>query len=320
MARWVEWARGLLARAQATLPGRVVQRYADDHMSNWAAAIAYHAFFSLFPLLLSLLTLVGLVVRDPARLAQIASGIVQLFPREAADPILVVLQGTREHVGLLGLISVAGLVYGAAALFGTLEEAFDVLYRCPTRDFLRQKLMAIGMLLLFALLLLLSILAAGVRELLTSLRALVGPPWTPWGDWLGHVQEVAHLVVQALSIGWAFLLFLLVYWIVPNRRLRPWQVWPGALAAAVLFRLSTELFPLYLEHFGQFNRYGTAFALAFLLLTWFFFLAHILLIGATLNAVLEDGRASGRPTRASRESPGGPTRFGAADAPPPDRT
>ncbi|HZU06014.1 MAG TPA: YihY/virulence factor BrkB family protein [Chloroflexota bacterium] len=301
MGRWQEGGKRLVVWARATAPARLLQRYLADDLPNWAAAIAYHAFFALFPLLLSLLTLTGLVLRDPARLAALTSTIVQLFPAEAAEPLLAVLQGTREHVGLLGLVSLLGLLYSASALFGSLEHVFDRIYRVPERGFLRQKVMATGMLLLFALLLLLSLTTAGVAALVGSLSQEVAAT-VPWLPWLSRVLESGALVSAvswALSVGWTFLLFWLIYWIVPNRPLAPGQVWPGALAATVLFQASTQLFPLYLRHVGQFNRYGAAFGLALLLLTWFYFLAHILLFGATLNAFLEDERTAAGASRAA---------------------
>jgi membrane protein len=285
----VQRAQELLARAQATLPGQVVQRFSDEHMTTWAAALAYHAFFALFPLLLTVLTVVGLVLRDPVRLEQVAQSLVQLLPGDAVQPVLTVLYSSSENVGLLGLISLAGLIYGASALFGTLEEAFDTLYDRPTRDFIWQKLMSFGMLALVTVLLLLSLLAVSVGEMLSNLLHNLNLPWPVPDDWIGVFLAAGQAVqtgVQALSLGWAFLLFLLIYWIVPNYPLHPRQVWAGALLAALLFRLSTGLFPLYLQYFANVNRYGAAFALALLLLTWLFILAQIVLLGATLNAVL----------------------------------
>src|SRR5262245_298827 len=148
------WARALCLRAQGTFLWRVIQRFADDNLPNWAAAVAYHSLFAMFPLLLSLVTLVGLVLRDPARLDRLTEQIVRFFPTEVASPLLATLQGTQAHLELLSLLSLGGLIYGGSALFGSLENAFNVVYRVPNRGFLEQKLMATGMLILFAVLLL----------------------------------------------------------------------------------------------------------------------------------------------------------------------
>ncbi len=76
---------------------------------------------------------------------------------------------------------------------------------------------------------------------------------------------------------------------MPNCRLGLRQVWPGAAVAALLFLAITQVFPLYLHYLGRFDRYGAVFALALLLLTWFYFLANSILIGAAINAYFLGG-------------------------------
>jgi membrane protein len=90
---------------------------------------------------------------------------------------------------------------------------------------------------------------------------------------------------------------VLIYSIVPNRRFSPGQVWPGAALAAFLFVGITELFPVYLDYFSNFNRYGAGFALVLLLLAWFYFLAHVVLFGATVNAFIEESPQRARRAR-----------------------
>jgi len=291
MADLREWAQDLVARARATLPGRLLQRYLDDNLTAWAAAVAYFAILALFPLLLSLLTIVGLVLRDPARLAAVAAALVQLLPSEAGEPVLAALEGTRQNVGLLGLVSLAGLIYSGAGLFGSLETVFDRIYRVPDRDFLAQKVMSTLMLLLFAVFLLLFVATASAATALGALSTQALETVWPGAEQMLAAAPLASNLGWLVSLVWGFLLFLLVYWIVPNRSFRFVQVWPGALAAALLFLAITQLFPLYLAYLGHINRYGAAFALTFLLLAWFYFLAHILIFGATLNAVIEGAQA-----------------------------
>jgi len=297
MSGWTRRLWRVAARLRRGVLGRLLQRYLDDGLPNWAAAVAYHTLVSMFPLLLALTTLLGLVLHDERRLGAVVGGVVRIFPPEAADPLLATLQGTRENAGLLGLLSVVGLIYGGSALFGSLEEVLNRIYRVANRGFLQQKIMATGMLLLFAVLLLLVLAAASVAEMLTGVSRHVVADWQGWLPWLPALVdfgELAGRLASGLSLGGAFLLFLLVYWVVPNRSFTIAQLWPGAALAAVLFVAITELFPLYLVYFGHFNRYGTAFTLLLLLLAWFYFLAHIMLLGATLNAFVEDEQRAGR--------------------------
>jgi membrane protein len=294
----VRRARRVVRRTRRSLPARLLQRYLDANLPNLAAAVAFHTLFSLLPLLLALVTLIGLVVPDPTRLEQAAGAAVHLFPPEAAEPLLAMLRGTRQNAGILGLLSVAGLLYSGSAVFGSLEEAFDRIYQVSPRPYLRQKLMATGMLLACASLLLLSLVAASLADWLGSLSGQALEQWLPWAAWIGDLMDLRAVGVSlawTLSLAWSFLFFLLIYWIVPNRRFTPGQVWPGAALAALLFFGIAELFPIYLDSFSNFNRYGAGFALVLLLLAWFYFLAHIVLFGATVNAFIE-----AEPSRARR--------------------
>jgi membrane protein len=288
-----------------SVPARLVQRYVDANLPNLAAAVAFHTLFSLFPLLLALVTLIGLIVPDPGRREQASGAVVFLFPPEASEQLLEMLRSARQNAGLLGLLSVVGLLYSGSALFGSLEDAFNRIYQLPGRPYLRQKLMATGLLLTCAILLLLALLAASLADLLGGVSSRALQTWLPGTAWLGELIDLRAVGVSLawiLSFAWSFLLFLLIYAIVPNRKFRPGQVWPGAALAALLFVGITELFPIYLDYFGNFNRYGAGFAFVLLLLAWFYFLAHIVLFGATVNAFVED--LSLRARRARRAMPG----------------
>jgi membrane protein len=289
----VSWPPGLgrlprlLAWAESIPPIRFCLRYADDNLPNWAAAVAFHAFFSLFPIVLTLGTLVGIVLHDDSRLALLTTALRETLPMEVAQQVIDVLQSTRANSGVLGLLSTAGLIYSGAALFGSLEMAFNGLYGAANRGFVQQKLMATGMLLLFAALLLLSLAAASVAQAVQALSQHAAAVWL--GDLPGRDQVMAlgeriSALGWVLPGAWAFLFFLLIYGVVPNRRLTLQQVWPGAAVAAALFVAISQIFPLYLRYLGRFDRYGAVFALALLLLTWFYFLAHSILIGAAINA------------------------------------
>jgi membrane protein len=178
----------------------------------------------------------------------------------------------------------------------------------PGRPYVRQKLMATGMLLACGSLLLLALVAASVADFLGTISAPALETWLPWAAWMEELIDLHSVGVSlawTLSLGWSFLFFSLIYAIVPNRQFTAGQIWPGAALAALLFVGITELFPLYLHYFGNFNRYGAGFALVLLLLAWFYFLAHIVLFGATVNAFIEEAPRRARRAAARRALTGG---------------
>src|SRR5207253_11284593 len=98
---------------------------------------------------------------------------------------------------------------------------------------------------------------------------------------------VAALILQAIiGLIAGFVLFLSIYFIIPHRRQQFKKVWPGALVAGVLFEAITLLFPLYLEINKGINQYGKTFELFFMLMTFFFFLGLITMIGVEVNSVI----------------------------------
>src|SRR2546421_317131 len=81
-----------------------------------------------------------------------------------------------------------------------------------------------------------------------------------------------------------FLLFLCIYYVVPNRRQDWGKVWPGAALSGLLFESLSLLFPLYLRLTGGGSAYGKTFALLFLLMVFFYFLGIVTMVGAELNS------------------------------------
>jgi membrane protein len=269
----------LVQRLKESRLGQLLAKYGQDQADDYAVLIAFSALFSLFPLIGALLTLLGLVIQDPQTLEQLIGTISQLFPAQLAD-LLGFLEETRQITGLLGIVSFVGLLWSASNLFGTMARAFNHFYGLTERGFIGQRLMAFGMIFVFLLLVLVSVLASSVTTLLVSLSTARLPFQVPG---LGPFQA---LLGWGISLGSAFLMFLAVFRIVPNGPLTLRHVWRGALLSAVLFVLINQIFPLYLQFFGGgFATYKTL-GLFLLLMTWFYLLARILVLGCELNALL----------------------------------
>jgi membrane protein len=186
------------------------------------------------------------------------------------------------------------LLWSASNLFGSMARAFNRFYGVEERGFLGQRLMAFGMIFVFLGLIIVSVGASGAATFLLGFPAERLPLRLPG---LGLLQS---LTGWGVSLGSAFLMFLAVYRIVPNATLQLSGLWRGALLAAALFALINQLFPLYLRFFGGgFQAYKTL-GLFLLLMTWFYFLARILVLGCELNAFLN-------PLPLARKPPGKPT-------------
>lgn len=265
-----------------SFPVRAVKRYLDAQGPNWATIIGWNGLFALFPLILVTITVLGAVLHIPGVADNIRTQVSTAFPDEFdRNQVLKALAGARDQSILLAVISFLGLMWSGSGLFSAIEQGLTALYSGKPRDFLRQKLMAFAMILLFAVLVLPLVLSS---SLLPALRSLsVVPSWLTSGP-AGLLIQLGAGVIDAA------LIFVAIYYVVPNRKQRLRHVLPGAFAAGLLLEGLTLLFPLYFRLAGGFARYGAAFALFFLLMTWAFFFGQITMLGGAVNAELEAPR------------------------------
>lgn len=91
---------------------QVARAYGNSHASNYANGLALTAFLTMFPLILGILAVVGLVVHDPTVHTQLDNAIASGFPPDAHAELLDALNGIKHSAGLLGLVSILGLLWG----------------------------------------------------------------------------------------------------------------------------------------------------------------------------------------------------------------
>ncbi len=255
-----------------------VLKFTSDWSMNLASMIAYNLITAIFPILLVLLSLVGLLVQG--HLHEVSTAISGVFPEARQSNIAVtpLLRGLVQITGPLGIVSFVVLLWLGSNLFSTMENAFSIIFRIRGRELVPQRLMAIGMVLVLAVLLPVSL---GAASLVTTGSADVGRLLPRQGG------QALAIVGPLTSVGVLWLLFMAIYLVVPNFEVRVRQAWRGALVAAVLFGLLQLLFPLYFQVFLTGNsRYGAAAASILVLIIWLWFFAVITVVGAQINAVL----------------------------------
>ncbi|MFN2465331.1 MAG: YihY/virulence factor BrkB family protein [Candidatus Dormibacteria bacterium] len=261
------------------MPGKLVAKIGEDRAINWATLIAWSGLLAMFPILLVGASILVLAL-GAAGFTE--NDVVSHLSGAIHDPgtrnlISGALAQIKNKFGVVALVGIVGLMFGGSALFGSMEQGFAIIYHTKPRPFLRQKLMAMALIVPFSLLAGLAIMTSSA---LPALKAIPNIPEFLSG---GPVSYVLQVGIGAIS---GSLLFLLVYYVVPNRRQELAKVWPGALAAGVLFSLLVLLFPFYLEINKGLQRYGQTPALFLTLMTFFFFLGIITMVGVELNSVL----------------------------------
>ena len=257
----------------------VHRRFGEDRAGFLAAAISYHAFLALFPLLLLAMSIVGFALAgDPSAQRAWAHRLSESVP--GLEPIigdnLRALVGARGVTGVLGLV---GLVWSGMGLADAGTTALSQIFRfAPQRGLLRSKAWSLAQLLVLGLLALVGVAAAG----LVSSPAASGP--------LGILVAVAGAL---LTVAIDFLLFVAAYRLLSERR-GPGlaRLWPGALLAAIgwtILKLVGSWYALRTVS-GSAGVYGT-FAATVGILVLLHLAARVFLYGAELNAVTERPQA-----------------------------
>jgi membrane protein len=293
-----------------SVPGRVIRKFLEDQAPNWAALIAWNALFAMFPIVIFAASILGYALRLFGQANDVVyKTIFTAIPGGQQGELLKAVSGVKSQSGILLIVGLVGLLWGGSALFGVMEQAFAVIYHTKPRDFVRQKVIAFGMVFLFTILV---GVAVATSAILPALKHIPDVP-----SFL--TSAVAAFILQVVvGIVAGFLLFVSIYFVIPNRKQQFGKVWPGALMAGVMFEAITLLFPLYLEINKGINQYGKTFGLFFLLMTFFFFIGLITMIGVELNAVIypvpiELPGKNGHAVAAPESGPEGERRPTAAD-------
>lgn len=291
--------RALVGRAAGLFPVLVVRRFAEHNGGSQAVLIAWNALTAIFPIALAVAAVGGLVLSVAGVSPDaIARQVVALFPNDlgAQDAALRGIDGLRHQTLVFALLAMIGFLWTGSSLFGGMEEAFAVVFKTPVRPFARQKLMGLAMMGLFAVL---ALLAVGTSALLPLLRDIPGVPISATKGWTGAVIQVFVGVVSG------FVLFLVIYFVVPNRRQRARCVLPAALFAGAALELLSQLFPTYIRFNRGINMYGRQFAFLFILLAFFYALGVITMLGADIIAELDRPRGDppGQPASAGQGTP-----------------
>jgi membrane protein len=262
---------------QRSRVGLFVKKVMDDQAPNLAALLAWGTLSAILPLILGVLSVAGLVLRDPQRLDQVYNTLLVLVPSQTAGPLGDALQSVRQaSAAPAGIVAILLLLSNGSGFFSNMASVFDQAYHVESRNFLMQRVVAVAMLMITTVLVVIATLAAG----LTSVIGTV-PLGLPIGPVLGQVLG------WSISIVSAFLFFLLIYKVLPNAKQGWRDVLPGTLLSAVLLLVISQIFPLYVIFFPPNHAYAV-FGVFLVFTFWLYLLGFILVLGAELNAFLQE--------------------------------
>jgi YihY family inner membrane protein len=261
-----------------------------DWVFNFTGMLAFGLLGSLFPIAITLISVLGFVLGrlDPQTQHILIRSIQRALPSNVSPTVVSgVYARLATQSGLIGLVGLLGSFYFGSRLFMGMENAFDVIYRLRTRNPVRQNIMAFSMVVVLIILTPIMIGVSTIPSIVAHsgiYRALPGPLHSPVG---------ASVISALTGVAVAFILFEIIYVVVPNRHMQWAKVWPGALAAAIAVEVANIAFPIYVARFIRPSSYGAVAGTILVFIIYFYVFALILLIGAELNARLE-GQATAK--------------------------
>jgi membrane protein len=267
---------------------RTFKEFSADNGTDLAAALTYYAVLSLFPAIIALISILGLVV-DPATITRVITDVVSsLGPKSAVDTFKTPIEqiSSNRSGALVGLIvGVALALWTASGYVGAFMRASNQIYeREEGRPFyiLRPlQLLVTLVLVLMAALVVLSLIVTG--PVASAIGSAVG-----LGDTAVTVWNIAKWPVMLLVV---MVMLAVLYWPAPNARSPAFRwVSPGAVFAVVVWVIASAAFAFYVGNFGSYNKtYGTLGGVISFLV-WMWITNCAVLLGAEINAETERAR------------------------------
>ena len=251
--------------------------YRSDNLT-YAASIAYYSLLSLFPFSMLALALLGSATADLAARNAVLDFVLRYFPQQF-DFITTQLDSFRASPLTFGIAGSLALIWGALGFFGAISTAVNYAWRVEkVRSFWKHKLFSFLMLIVAGLFLL-------VALLLVSASGVVGASW--FRAVLRNAPGLA--VLQSLALRYAatalFILVVgLIYYFVPNAKVRFRDVWIGALLTGLLWKVTLEAFAWFMRDMSRFTRVNGSIAAVVMFLLWVYVQAVILLYGVEFTA------------------------------------
>ncbi len=266
---------------------RTFKEFSNDDMTTYASALAYRGIFSLFPFLLFLIAMLGMLDLQNF-FTWLREQVSLVLPPDALDLVNPVIDQMQEQKS--GLLSVGILValwsasVGIRSLMNAMNKAYDVKEGRPTWKLM---LLAVGYTIGLAFILL---AAAGLM--------VTGPQVMEWLAAQVGLKEI--VVILWTWLRWPVIVILmmlvlaLLYYVMPDVEQEFRFITPGSVLAVVVWIAASVGFGIYVQNFGNYDAtYGSIGAVIVLLL-YFYISAAVLLFGAEMNAVIEHASVEGK--------------------------
>ncbi|PWR07973.1 ribonuclease [Micromonospora acroterricola] len=267
---------------------RTVTEFQDDSLTDWAAALTYYGVLSIFPGLLVLISILGLLGESATR--GVEDTVKQAVPEGNIQQIITdAINQASDNGGLASIAAIVGLLaafWSASGYIAAFMRASNTIYDVPEgRPIWKTLPIRVGVTAVIGVLL----LACAVIVVFTGRFAELVGNAIGVGSTAVTVWNVAKWPVLLILVS---LMFAILYWASPNARHGGFRwVSPGGVLAVVIWLVVSGLFAFYVSNFGSYNKTYGALAGVIIFLVWLWLSNIAILLGAEFDAELERSRA-----------------------------
>lgn len=257
-------------------------RYEDDEVTALGAQMTYYFILAFFPFLIFLLTLMG---QTPLSDEEVWSNLALVLPETSytiiSDIIRQIIEERNDAFLSFGMVATLWAASnGLSAIIKGLNKAYD---EPETRPWWKLK----GLSVIFTLgIAVVMIVSFG----LLIFGHVIGEQLFKYMDYPQFFETVWGVVKLLIPVGAMLIIFMLLYWVVPNRRLRFRSVFPGAAFSTVGWIVISLLFAFYVNNFNNYAKSYGSIGGVIVLLVWLYLSSIIILLGGELNATLTFNR------------------------------
>jgi membrane protein len=263
--------------------------FINDNGLKLSASLAYYTIFSLAPLLVLILALIGIFLRDESNRELLYVQIQHYVGLQASDQIKGIIKSYAINgKGGVALISgIAILLVGASSMFVEIQDSLNIIWRVKAKPkkgwlkLLQNRFLSFSLIASLGFLLLVSLL---VNIVITALSNKID-------HFFPGVEIIISVVNLAITLVVITVLFGIIFKVLPDVKISWKDVRSGAFFTALLFMLGQYLISLYIQNFANSSAYGAAGSLIVILL-WIYYTSAILYIGAEFTQVYAEARGS----------------------------
>ena len=256
-----------------------INEFLDKNCPYIAGAIAFYTLFSMFPLLLAIISVLGYLspttLEEQQELAMRTADIIPVSSDFIGETVSSVF---RARV-VTGIVSILGLLWAATVVFGAIRKGINAAWGITKpRPFLKERLIDFGLVIGAGILLLIVLFSPPTLGIVRGASGVLAPE----SEYFNHAMwnVIARLILPAL----AYVTFLVLYKFIPNTSVKLSNVWAGALLASLAFDAANLAFVWYVQNYGHYNLLYGSVGTILATLTWVYLSAIILLLGALVTS------------------------------------